>query len=161
MKTEEKINKGGYFKETYAFWSAENIQYGGYSTEPGKNIAGTDCDVAHVRWKGNWTMPTMEQFKELRDDCTWTKETRKGVVRYKVTGPNGKSIFLPCQGRYSGNSLLSKNVEGNYWSSTVYLFSPEYQYGYAMIFNESDGYNLSHNTRKNGLNIRPVISGKR
>ena len=42
----------------------------------------------------------------------------------------------------------------------MYLFAREYQLGYAMIFNETDGYNLSRFSRKGGLNVRPVKKKK-
>ena len=151
----------GYFKENYAYLDPANTKYDGYSTALGTNIAGTEYDIAHVRWKGDWVMPTDAQFKELRDDCTWTSETRSGVLGYKVTGPNGNSIFLPCQGKYNGSSLLNQNEEGDYWCSTMYMFAREYQIGYAMIFNETDGYNLSRFSRKGGLNVRPVKKKKK
>ena len=75
---EEKISEG-YYKENYAYWSADNPDHEGYSTALGTNIAGTEYDIAHVRWKGDWQMPTDSDMKELRDDCTWTAETRSGV----------------------------------------------------------------------------------
>ena len=156
----EKIGEG-YFKDNYAYLDPNNTQYEGYSTMLGNDIAGTEYDIAYVRWKGDWRMPTDAQFKELRDDCNWTKETRKGVVGYKVTGPNGNSIFLPCAGKYNGYDLLNKNEEGDYWCSTMYLFAREYQMGYAMIFNQTDGYNLSRFSRKGGLTVRPVKRKKK
>lgn len=155
----QKISDG-YFKDNYAYLDPES-QYDGYSTALGEDIAGTEYDVAHVRWGGYWAMPTDEQFKELRDDCTWTPETRKNVYGYKVTGPNGNSIFLPCSGKYNGSSLLNYNEEGDYWCSTMYMFAREYQMGYAMIFNDTDGCNLSRYSRKGGLNIRPVKNKKK
>ena len=153
---QEKINEG-YFKENYAYWDANNTQYGGYSTALGNNIAGTKYDIAHVRWGGTWHMPTDSDFKELRDDCIWTQETRRGVLGYKVTGPNGNSIFLPCAGYYNGNDFLKDNEEGNYWCSTMYLFAREYQMGYAMNFSQADGYELTRYSRKGGLTVRPCM----
>lgn len=157
---QEKINEG-YFKDNYAYLDPSNTQYEGYSTALGTNIAGTDYDIAHVRWKGGWQMPTDADFKELRDYCTWTAKTVSGVFGFQVTGPNGNSIFLPCAGKYNGSDLLDKNVEGAYWCSTMYMFAREYQMGYAMIFNQTDGYNLSRFSRKGGLTIRPVKHKKK
>ena len=151
---EEKISEG-YYKENYAYWSADNPDHEGYSTALGTNIAGTEYDIAHVRWKGDWQMPTESDMKELRDDCTWTAETRSGVFGYKVTGPNGKSIFLPCAGYYNGKDLISNNSEGNYWCSTMYMFAREYQLGYAMSLGQ-DIHELSRYSRKGGCTVRPV-----
>ena len=146
----------GYYQNNYAYLDENNTQYGGYSTALGLNIAMTDYDIAHVRWKGDWQMPTDADFKELRNDCTWTAETRSGVFGYKVTGPNGKSIFLPCAGYYNGMELISENVEGNYWCSTMYMFAREYQMGYAMNLHKENGYELSRYSRKGGCTVRPV-----
>ncbi len=67
-----------------------------------------------VRAFGN-SLPTKEQFEELKNFCEWTW-TAGG---YKVTGENGNSIFLPT----SGSSLCDGDVSGVgscgiYWSST-------------------------------------------
>ena len=60
-------------------------------------------------------LPTKEQLHELRNKCTWTR-TGSG---YRVTGPNGKSIFLPAAGfcNYNGN-VDFVGTRGFYWSST-------------------------------------------
>lgn len=33
----------------------------------GNNISGTNYDVAHVRWGGNWRMPTYDECAELKN----------------------------------------------------------------------------------------------
>lgn len=53
-------------------------------------------------------LPTKEQWEELRAECQWSW-TGSG---YRVTGPNGNSIVLPCEGFMSN--------EGRYWSSTLW-----------------------------------------
>lgn len=59
--------------------------------------------------------PTKEQFEELKDKCQWTW-TGSG---YKVTGPNGNSIFLPAAGsRHCDGSVYYVGSYGYYWSST-------------------------------------------
>lgn len=56
-------------------------------------IQGTDKDAAHMLWGDGWVMPTKDQLQELLDNCTWTAN---GSYGYRVTGPNGNSIYLPC-----------------------------------------------------------------
>ena len=46
-----------------------------------------------------WRMPTAEEMLELIDKCEWKQKTIKGVKGAQVTGPNGKSIFLPAPGQ--------------------------------------------------------------
>lgn len=55
-------------------------------------------------------LPTLEQFEELRSECRW-KWTGRG---YKVTGPNGNSIFLLAGKIYHHLDY----IVGVYWSST-------------------------------------------
>lgn len=49
-----------------------------------------------------------------------------------VTGPNGKSIFLPAAGAHYARSTLSssefdyKGIRGHYWSSSLYSDSYSY-----------------------------------
>ena len=53
-------------------------------------------DAAFTHWGSNWRMPTQTEMDELKTECTWTWTTQHGVNGYRVTGPNGKSIFLPA-----------------------------------------------------------------
>ena len=65
--------------------------------------ADPEADVATNKWGGEWCMPTSKQVKELKEKCTWTYYTYNGVDGAAVTGPNGKSIFLPHTGyKYYG-----------------------------------------------------------
>ena len=60
-------------------------------------------------------LPTKEQLVELKDKCTWTW-TGNG---YKVTGPNGNSIYLPAAGdRIGSGDVKYVGTYGFYWSST-------------------------------------------
>jgi hypothetical protein len=83
------------------------------------DIKGTNRDVAHVKWGGSWRMPTKEEFDELREKCNW-EWTGSG---YKVTGPNGNSIYLPAAGFRSYEELYGEDSFGYYWSSTTELDS--------------------------------------
>lgn len=68
-------------------------------------------------------IPSEEQWKELKKMCQW-KWTGNG---YKVTGPNGNTIFLPAAGYKEctsfsmepENSLYNKGASGCYWSSKL------------------------------------------
>lgn len=92
----------------------------------GSKVSGTEYDIAVVKLGDGWRMPTGDEFRELRDKCTWTSETLNGRNGYRVTGPNGNSIFLPCTGgNYQPESMTDLNIvapvgtddkrEGNYW----------------------------------------------
>jgi len=109
-------------------------------------------DAARANWGGGWRMPTQAEFEELKSKCTWEWTRQGGHEGYKVTGPNGKSIFLPAAGiwRYRRSSA---GFEGYYWSSTLYT-DEMYRARY-LSFN-SGTVRPSDIGRFNGLSIRPV-----
>ncbi len=75
-------------------------------------------DAARSNWGGIWRLPTKAEFEELENRCTWKWTTQNGVKGYKVTGPNGNSIFLPAAGLRYGSSLYGAGEIGCYWSSS-------------------------------------------
>lgn len=77
------------------------------------NMAGNaKCDAATANWGAAWRIPTNEEIKELVDKCTWEFEGNG----YKVTGPNGNSIFLPAAGYRYGNEVVGAGNAGYYAS---------------------------------------------
>ena len=123
----------------------------GEFTNIGSNISGTQYDVARQKWGGSWRMPTKAEFDELTSKCAWTWITYKGVNGYKVTGPNGNSIFLPAAGARNGTSLYYDGSYGYYWSASP----SEDNYGYCawtLLF--INGYYFL--TRTYGRTVRPV-----
>lgn len=85
--------------------------------------------------------------------CTWTWTTQGNVKSYKVTGPNGNSIFLPAAGlRYYGD-LYDVGSFGGYWSSSLDSgYSTDACY---LNFDSDDVYWYS-NGRYIGLSVRAV-----
>ena len=77
-----------------------------------------DYDVAHVKWGGDWRMPTSDEQWELYNDCTWQWTNINGVNGYRVTGPNANSIFLPAAGYREGTAFINQNLYGSYWGSS-------------------------------------------
>jgi hypothetical protein len=86
---------------------------------PPSNISGTEYDAAHVLWGGSWRMPTRKEQEELVNGCTWTKTSLNNVAGYRVTGPNGNSIFLAASGGRIGTRLLYQVSGGDFWSGTL------------------------------------------
>lgn len=61
-------------------------------------------------------LPTIEQWRELVNECTWTWID----TGYQVVGSNGKSITLPAAGiRYASGTVKNVGSQGAYWSSTL------------------------------------------
>lgn len=84
------------------------------------DIAGNaEHDAATANWGSKWRMPTVDEFEELLEQCSWVWTHRKGLYGYLVTGPNGNSIFLPAAGERDGTSLHQVGSGGYYWSSTT------------------------------------------
>ena len=110
-------------------------------------------DAATANWGGSWRMPTLDEMKELLNNCTWTWTTQNGVKGRKVTGPNGKSIFLPAAGGRNGTVLGSVGSLGYYWSATPYSNSSN---AYGLDFNSDDYRWCSYGSCGYGLAVRPV-----
>lgn len=98
------------------------IAYAKYDTTPyqgdGKTVLEPEDDAATANLGNGWRTPTFKEWKELRENCTWTWKTQNGVNGMLVTGPNGKSIFLPAGGWYENSTLKNKTTYGSYWTAT-------------------------------------------
>ena len=90
-----------------------------YGTVDNKEILDPEDDVAHVKWGGDWRIPTKTEQDELCNNCTWEWTTLNGVNGYKVTGPNGNSIFLPAAGYRSDSDLALRGDFCSYWSDSL------------------------------------------
>ena len=127
-----------------------------YGTVDKKTILEPADDVATVKWGGNWRMPTTEEQQELINNCTWTWTTLNGVNGYRVTGPNGNSIFLPAAGyRHGyGTGVYDQGSDGFYWSSSCYGSSSNYA---CSLFFGSSFYDRDYyHDCCDGLAVRPV-----
>ena len=118
-----------------------------------KTVLDPEDDAAHVNWGGSWRMPTMDEWEELFNNCTWTWTTQNGVNGRKVTGPNGKSVFLPAAGGRNGTILDVAGSFGYYWSSSLYT---DYPSGAYYVLFRSDDYFWYGLERFLGLSVRPV-----
>lgn len=114
-------------------------------------IAGTEYDAAYKESNGKYKTPTRKQFKELIDRCRWCWVAYKGVMGCKITGPSGKSIFLPGAGRKSDYGIYRKDTFGYYWSSSKANNSNAYY----LYFNEEDS-DLEYEPLLTLRTIRPV-----
>lgn len=74
-------------------------------------------DAANANWGGSWRMPVTKDFLELIDNCSWIWASQGGHNGYKVTGPNGHSIFVPAAGSCLNGGNLDSGKEGMYWES--------------------------------------------
>ena len=123
-----------------------------YGTVDNKTTLEPGDDVATVKWGGSWRMPTTAEQQELLNNCTWTWTTLNGVNGYRVTGPNGNSIFLPAAGCSYRTGVYLQGAFGVYWSS-----SSDYYSCYACGFDfTSSNYSGYYDSRYGGRSVRPV-----
>ncbi len=100
-------------------------------------------------------MPSRAEFQELYNKCDWTwKSNYNGASGYLVTGPNGRTIFLPASGRNNDGFIYYDGSCGYYWSSSLY---EDYigDANYLFFENSRFGSDYSYN-RYLGLTVRPV-----
>ena len=118
----ETEEKSSYDWNSYKFWQDKDGD--GYCDSNefiniGSNISGTQYDVATVKWGNGWRMPTVSEVEELLNECTWKEYSYNGEYGWRVTGPNGNSIFLPATGCFIGSTHANDNMSGDYWSSSM------------------------------------------
>ena len=118
------------------------------------DIAGNPShDAARTNWGSPWRMPTKAEIDELVEKCEWQWMTMNGHNGYKVTGPNGYSIFLPATGSMYESSNEVAGRYGNYYSSTP--IEDDTTISYCIIFSEVD-YMVDMMDRGSGLTVRAV-----
>ena len=126
--------------------------YGKDGFTDSKTVLDPEDDAATANCGGVWRMPTTEEQQELVDNCTWTWTTQNGVNGYKVTGPNGNSIFLPAAGFMDNSSRYKAGSYGVYWSSSL---NTDKNYAYSVDF-LSDYVFWVYYSRDGGRSVRPV-----
>ena len=109
-------------------------------------------DVARAEWGNSWRLPNKTELEELDVECTWVLFTKNNVNGYKVTGPNGNSIFLPAAGHWSSTAFTDASCGYNYyWSSTPNSSTTAFN----LRFN-SNAFIVEGNHRTIGYTVRPV-----
>ncbi len=151
----EVESKTTYDWSTYKYGTEDDFIK--YTSNDSKIILDPEDDVATANWGGAWRMPTEAEQEELRNNCTWVWITQNGVKGYKVTGPNGNSIFLPAAGYMNEGTLYYAGSYGRYWSSSLNAYNPDnanfvyFDSDYVFCFNYTSSYG-----RLSGYSVRPV-----
>ena len=120
-ETEEKSDYDWYnYKWCYGncYSLTKYCTYSYYGYVDNKTVLDPKDDVAHVKWGGSWRMPTFEEQKELLHECSWEWTELNGVNGYRVTGPNGNSIFLPAAVPNSSAEGRAATTGRVRWSTT-------------------------------------------
>ena len=143
----------------------DSVQYVDLGLPSGKKWADRNYGSDSIEGAGNYyqydkamqlgknaTLPTKEDFQELKDECTWKWVERGNTKGYEVTGKNGNSIFLPAAGYGYGTSLNNAGSYGYYWSSS---FSSS-AYAYYLYFDSGGIYPQDTDVRFHGFSVRAV-----
>ena len=146
----ETSTKGDYSWSTYEWFDNFTITVTKYKAD---ELDPSD-DAATANWGGDWRLPTEDEFRELLRECTWEWTTQNGHNGYKVTGPNGQSIFLPAAGWRYGAVELSVGSYGNFWSSSP---NESYTYFAYYLYFLEDYRSVGWGSRYSGLSVRPVL----
>ena len=146
---DETEEKDYYDESTYKYY--QNNSY----VSLGSDISGTEYDVAHVKWGGNWVMPTLDDINELLDNCRIVWTTLNGVNGQRFTSNiNNNSIFLPAAGYRLGGDLYIAGSYGDYWSSTQ---RPGGSSSACDLYFGSGGAGWYYYSRYRGYSVRPVL----
>lgn len=162
----EVTPKDYYWDETYR-WSGGSVSsYTKYCTNPkygdldGRTILDPEDDAAQMILGGLWRMPTIEECKELINNCdgVWTDDyNESGVSGYilssRVEGFSGNSIFIPAAGRFVRDNTILKNEAGLYWSSSLRVDGNANGLDFII---QSNRFSDSWYLRRAGHSIRPV-----
>ena len=151
----ETSYKPAYNYENYKFYSFVNdslVQVTKYSYDSGLLTLLPEDDVAHVRLKGSWRMPTHAECKELLENCDAKRTKVKGQSGYLFTSRiNGNTLFLPMLP--SGGAW----EHSEYWTSSLYVESDYF----AGVFAEDSENALTSEifgSRVTAYMIRPVYA---
>ena len=159
--------KDFYFWDTYKYCDGTynsltkytDGAYGKDGFSDNKSVLDPEDDVAHVKWGGNWRIPTKDELEELRTKCTWTSTTLNGVKGYSVTsnvdGYTDRSIFLPATGMRIRQWTLSTDTIGRFWGNSIEIDDDSDEAVY-LDFNFSRGPGRFSIIRCLGQCVRPV-----
>lgn len=140
------------FLTGYAFSATDDLDFLSLGTDG--NISASEYDAATVTLDSAWRMPTLDEMQELVEKCSWQAFTHNGTDGFLVTGPSGKSIFLPCAG-----SSEQSGTFACYWTAQS-VSGDSYRAHILNVVKGADGQQATPYIVKDmrwlGLPIRPV-----
>lgn len=128
---------------------------GGFNGTDADNLPEMDNkhDAAKVLWGDNWRMPTLTDFAELIDNCTYVSEVIDGITCGVFTSKvNNQKIIMPAAGAFCHGKLYDRCSYGNYWSRSFGSSLCAWRMGF-----NSDNCGVYVDARYFGLSVRPVM----
>ena len=123
-----------------------------------KSMLEPEDDVAQVKLRGSWRIPTLGDITELENSCSWDSKTINGVLCLVGTSNNnGKTIILSFSGYIDEGGRQEQGESAIFWSNQVFPEAPKLDnarnfYASASIHVATTGQIV----RYVGLPIRPV-----
>ena len=159
LEGKSEYTLGTYRLGTGEFWHPTKYvsdSQASYSTPDGLSRLEAEDDAATNMLSDGWRMPTRDELTELAEKCEWQWVANADSTGYRVTGPNGNSIFLPTTGICSGRRHLLAGAEGYYWSSDAitYLLDVAFALRFTPRIINHDNY--KETPRSNGCAVRAV-----
>lgn len=146
----ETSTKKKYYSDNYKYykWKGDDLnRITKYNEEDGKTVLDLEDDAARANLGVGYRIPTKADWEELLEDCKWEAVTaslpieldpsqKKGIARWKVTGPNGNSIVLPMTGGFKADGWnVMPDYDTYYTTANLYpaeRLSDEDKYLYAV-----------------------------
>lgn len=125
-----------------------------YGTVDNKTTLELEDDVAHIKWGGNWRMPTLNEFIELINNCTWNFENGNIVFKSKVVGYTDRFIIIPASRLKDDTGMYYVQSSGYYWCST--LSSQDRAFNFQFDAGIPGNSYTNDSKRSCGFSIRPV-----
>lgn len=153
--------------ETKQEYSYENYKWGNgtyksmtkycinseYGTIDNKTTLELSDDAAYIHWGGKWRMPIHEEMVELAANCSAEFTEVNNAKVYKLTGPNGKFLYLPADVTYS-------DCATSYWTTEMAISEGTSLYIHMLYLNKKDSPMMRSEVvggRARGNFVRPVI----
>lgn len=182
----ETSPKKKYYSDNYKYfiWKGYDLKrISKYNEEDGKTVLDLEDDAARANLGVGYRIPTKADWEELLEDCKWEAVTaslpieldpsqKKGIARWKVTGPNGNSIVLPMTGGFKADGWgVMPDYDTYYTTANLYpaeQLSDEDKYLYAvalkwpMYAEETSSGGIEEPSfgsilRSRGVVVRPVF----
>ena len=135
--------------------------WGGVGPMDNKKHLDAEDDVVKAKLGGKWRMPTIDEVKELCDNCTWElkniNDVRCLIGTSKLTG---KTITLSFSGFRDGDKVEYLTATLTFWSNEIDARAEYEENSQALVCMPSFDEEPSDGTgpRYLGLPIRPVLA---
>lgn len=155
----------------YKFWDGDEMTK--YNDTDGLTTIEIEDDAANVELRGDWRMPTIDDYKTLLSATTlsytldYMGSGVSGMVLTDKTD-NTKELFFPSGGYCSNVTLDGLGEYGNYWSASLSRngdLEGQYFEFYDISYIPEERYDIDDviswftqkDSRYNGLLIRPIL----